>query len=500
MGVVKRQSIKHSIINYIGVAVGAFSTLFIYPLAKEVYGLTQFLISMAAFLVPLASLGILSLTVRYFPTFHHPEKKHHGYLGILLIAILGAASMFLVFITLFQDSFIALLDRLKFNTDLFQDNALTLGILCFIAIMNALLVGYIRNFRRIAIPALLSNFIPKVALPTLVALFYFKILTTEQVVYGVLGYYTFIMIALVFYTRHLGQLHLKPNFKFIDKKLLREMGTYSVYGILGTMGGILAFRIDGIMVSSLLDLGSNGIYSMMLFMAGVVEIPATSIVAIVGPIIASAWKNNDIDEIRTLYKKTSLNLLIAGIFIFLLIWVSVDSLFQLSSNYEDLALGLNALLFLGLAKLVDMVTSINDQIIRFSKYFRFNLVAIVSLGILNIFINYLLIPRYQITGAAMATFFSLFMFNLLKLIYIRIKLKMHPFTWNTLWVVVLGGITYGVVSVIPDTNIPLLDIVIKSGVIALIYIPNLLYFKLSEDINEVVFRTWNNLKSRLFKK
>ena len=57
MGIIKRQGGKHAILQYLGVGIGAISTLFIYPLNAELYGFAQFLIATAFLFFPLAIVG-----------------------------------------------------------------------------------------------------------------------------------------------------------------------------------------------------------------------------------------------------------------------------------------------------------------------------------------------------------------------------------------------------------------------------------------------------------
>ena len=74
MGVIKRQGIKQSLVNYFAVVVGAVSVIFIYPLDRETYGLARFVIDGGMFIAPFMMLGFSSVTIRFFP-FFKDEKK-----------------------------------------------------------------------------------------------------------------------------------------------------------------------------------------------------------------------------------------------------------------------------------------------------------------------------------------------------------------------------------------------------------------------------------------
>ena len=53
MGVIRRQSLKHSAVNIVGLGVGALSIFFVYPHALEPYGLAQVLLSVGMVGLPI---------------------------------------------------------------------------------------------------------------------------------------------------------------------------------------------------------------------------------------------------------------------------------------------------------------------------------------------------------------------------------------------------------------------------------------------------------------
>ncbi|HHM20653.1 MAG TPA: hypothetical protein ENJ20_01400, partial [Bacteroidetes bacterium] len=101
MGVIKRQSIKQSIVNYLAVGVAAFSTVFIYPLDKEAYGLAGFVLSTAQFAMPFIILGFNGVSVRFFPQYLADRQKEHGFLFFILSGVTFGAVLFVLLWLLF---------------------------------------------------------------------------------------------------------------------------------------------------------------------------------------------------------------------------------------------------------------------------------------------------------------------------------------------------------------------------------------------------------------
>ena len=488
MGVIKRQGIKRSIVNYVGVGLGVISTLFIYPLDLETYGFIQFLLGMAVFLGPFASFGMTSLAVRFFPDFKNDTNGHNGFLGFILTSIVFSFLVFAALTLFFQPYFYKGLKSLKFDVPLFSDNIIEILVLCFLVSITGALASYTSNFKRIVVPAIFNSLLVKIATPALILLLFYKIFPQSSVKPFLIALYILILIGSLFYLYSLGQLKFKINSSFFNRPFLAKMGEYAAYGVLGSIGGTIAFRIDSIMVSSLIDLKSNGIYTIALFMANAIAIPFISIATIASPIIANHWKNNDVKEISSIYKKSSLILLIIGLFFFLLVWSSLDDILRFTPRYEELILGKYVVLFLGLAKVIDMTTGLNNQIIGYSKLFRFNLIAVLLLAVINIVANYILIPKYHITGAAIATALSLVIFNLVKFIFIWIKFKMQPFTFTSFKVLILAIVAYGVVSFIPSTSSNFLNLIIKSSLICILFGLPILLFNISPDLTKMVYQ------------
>lgn len=477
MGVIQRQSIKQSLVNYTGVGIAAISTVFIYPQDTATYGLARFIIDSALMLAPFIMMGFGSVTIRFFPHFRDEEKGHRGFLFFLVLTILGGAFVFTLLSLLFRDQFYAIYAH---KPPIYQQFLPYLIPLAILTAFLQLFYNYSSNFQRIAIPAIFQNLI-KISLPLLILFFIWHYLSIEQVVNGILVTFVLALIGLIWYIYRLGQLKLKPDFSLLTKQKRKEIRGFAFYSLFSSIGSILAFRIDMFMVPTLLDFKENGIYAIALFIAGAIAIPTNAIAQISGPIVTESIKNNDQVHVKRLYQDSSINLLVVGLLLFVCIMVSIEDLFSIMPKNEELTDGLVIVFLIGLAKIIDMATSINNQIINYSRYYRFGFYAILLMAVLNITANLILIPKFQIIGAAAATLLSLTLYNLVKMIFIQWKFNIQPFTWKTLWVILIAGAAYGMGLIFPSTQVAVLDILIKSIVIGVVYISAVLYFNISPE-------------------
>ena len=86
MGIVINQSIKNTIITYIGFVIGAANTLFMYPhfLGETYYGLTGYLLSSANVIMPLMAFGVHNTLIKFF-TQYKTEKEKGQFLTFVLM-------------------------------------------------------------------------------------------------------------------------------------------------------------------------------------------------------------------------------------------------------------------------------------------------------------------------------------------------------------------------------------------------------------------------------
>ena len=483
MGVIIRQGLKHSVVTVLATAVGMINVLLIYTnfLTEQELGLFQYLVSWAKFLVPFLALGIGATAVRFFSVFQNKSEKNNGFLFFVLLIPIISFSLFFIFSWLFKDFIFASI-RNHPDVDLLTKYLPYSLIVLFGLLMGGVMTVYIANYKLITVPEIFNNLWIKIAIPCLAVLYYFEFISFNGFILGLVSAYLVSTISLFFYAWRLGILDLKPNMTFFDKPILKEIRNYAAFSLFGGLGTIIATQIDTLMVGSLIDLENAGIYTIALYISTVIGIPLKSVFSITSPIVAESINNKDFANVQKLYFKSSLNLFVIGLLILIGIWASVDYLFQIIPNGESYKAGKYVILLLGIAKIIDMATSINTHIIVYSEHYRFNLYFSLILAILNVIFNLLFIPIFGLVGVAIATLTSMFLFNLLKVIFVWIKFKMQPFSKGMLWVLFLGLISYGITFLLPKTGYPIIDIIINSVSITAIYVPCILYFNLSDDL------------------
>ena len=238
------------------------------------------------------------------------------------------------------------------------------------------------------------------------------------------------------------------------------------------------------MITALVGLKFVAVYSVAFFIGQFIFMPFKSIQKIMQPMVATAWKDENLEKIDQLYKQSSVTLLIAGTYLLLGIWCNIENiLILLPEDYQTVKY---VVLVIGLGKLFNMATGVNQDIIATSKAYRWALYFMVFLVAIAIGLNLWLIPIYGILGAALATSVSVILFNTIKLIFIYWKWKLQPINRGFFIVAIIGLVVWGLNLLIPQLGHPILDILIRGGFVTVAFVFPVYFLKISTDVNSAI--------------
>lgn len=494
MGVVKRQGFKRSVVDYAGVAIGMISVFFVYPLVIELYGTISFLRSSALLISSFAALGLPSITIRFFPDFKDDTGKHHGFLPFLLLMVSGSFLVLAVFWYGWKGDLLQFFS-MRSETQLRIENCFAFVFpLAFFYVLIKVLVAHSSNFQRIVIPAVVNEFFLKLLVPVLCLLFFFSLVDVGFVLRMYFWSHLAIVIALLVYLRLLGQLQWTWPTAKIWKKF-KEIVSYASYNLLGNVGAALTQQMDVFMMGNLTDARNTGSYDLGIRLVSPLSIPQRAVMSITAPLVADGVKREDWNYLYDIYWRSALNLLAFSAGLFLLLFFNLDDLSKLLPGGEVFHELKPVVFLLGLSSLFDMSTSVNGHLISFSRYYRANVLFVVLLGILNTILNILLIPRFGMTGAALATACSLVGYNITKLVFVRVKFGFWPFRIEMLYLLLISITIGGLCWLLPLPFHPLTNMIIRSILVAVLYVGSVWYFKLSQDFQEALVAGWEKVKT-----
>ncbi|TAF64781.1 MAG: hypothetical protein EAZ55_10255 [Cytophagales bacterium] len=495
MGIVIRQSLKASFVSYIGIFIGAFSTLWLYPklLKPEEIGLLNLIQGIAFISAGFLQLGASNVIDKFFPQFKNFEQKHQGFLSFMLFY---TATGFLLFSIIYSLSTNYWLEWYREKSPEVANYIIYILLFALFIAYQAVLEAYSRAHLRIALPSVFKDIFTRLGVIFLVLFYFFGYFSFFWVIVGYVMVCGVAVLLLIVYLYRLKVFFLVPISKqYLQKNTWQPMLTFAFYIFLGGMSASFTSRIDNLMIGAYLGTAWVGIYSVALYMATVIEIPQRALAQISTPIIAEAWKNNDLKAIQQIYQKSATNQLLLGCYIFLGIWLNIDYVFQLMPNGTIYEAGKYVMLWLGLAKVIDMATGLNGVIILQSNYYKFNLFLAIFLAFLLWFSNLFFIAWYGIVGVAWATFLSMLIWNVIKFLFLKLKFNLQPFDLKTLQAIALVGVVYLIVIMIPKTENAILNIMAQSVGISVLMGIGILVFKISPEAQQLWILGRNRLKN-----
>ncbi len=484
MGIVIRQSIYSTIIAYVGVVIGYINLLYLYPkfLSLEQVGLFRTIQDAAILFSPFAQFGLTQSIFRFYPQLVKDNKTSHAFITLMLLMALAGFAIFFVVFKIFETPLLSYFnDNAK---EIIEYTSLVLW-LTLILVMIAVLEAFSRSLLKTVIPNLLREIMARLFLSVLVLIYFMGFITFDQFIIGSVISYLIWLLILIFHLWQQGELKLQTNFKVLDQTKLPELFKYGLLSFAGMAGLILIGKIDSMMVTALIGLSANAIYTTAFYMATVIEIPKRALSQITMPLISRAFERNDLNEVSSLYRKTSINQFIIGSLILIGVWINLDNLFVLMPKGDNYSLGKWVVIIVGAGKLMDMIFGPSSEIIVLSKYYKFNIVLILMLATLVITLNAYLIPRYGIEGAAWGTAFALVTFNAVKYIFIYTKFKIQPFNTATVKVLIIVLVTLAVNMLPLKIELVILEMVIRSVLTTVLFSSLILITNVSPEANEL---------------
>ncbi|HIC33039.1 MAG TPA: lipopolysaccharide biosynthesis protein, partial [Flavobacteriaceae bacterium] len=375
MGIVVNQSIKNTVITYLGFGIGAINVVFLYTkfLSDDYFGLITFILSTANILMPLMAFGTHNTIIKFFSSFK-TRQSQNGFLTLML---------FLPLVVIIPLGFIGVLAHDAIGNWLAKENPIIKDYSWLIYI-SAIAFAYFEVFyawSKVHLHSVFGNFMKEVfhrlCITILLLALHFGFLNVEQLIYGIVIVYIVRMVVMKLYAFNLKL----PVFKFVKIPRLSSVLKYSSLIIIAGSIANIILEIDKFMIGQFEALNNVAYYGVAIYIATVIGVPSRSMHQITNPLTAKFLNEKNKVELKKLYQKSSLNLFIISGFIFLAIIINIKQLYtMIPENYSE---GFLVVLVIGLAKLFDNLLGNNNAILFNSDYYRMVLVFGVLLAILT---------------------------------------------------------------------------------------------------------------------
>lgn len=461
MGVVAKQSFFNLISIGIGFLVGALNVLLLYPIymGDSRQGLVVGLLALSNLFQPFLSMGLQHALIKFFSGFSLKSER-----DALLWFVVLSPLVLVLFLAVLYTATPQLLNRwVQFKATL---DFPYLEFVLLVAVSTAYFEIF-NSWLRVHLKSIFANFLkelyPRLLIAILIIGFSMEWYDFPQFIYLLLGGYYFRLVLIIGFSlwvyRPSWQWHLPPQ----AQKIVQ-------YSLLIFLSGAAASFILDIDKAMLLTFSKEEVayYSVAIYIAAVIEAPGRALFQIISPIVAEALNKKNNKQVQRLLQKSSTLLLVISGGLFLLIQLNVADFYNLIQPEYKAAMFAVQLVSLG--KLYSMSTGCMNQIISNSDYYPYVLFFSVTAAVLAILLNMFAIPRYGLMGAAYATLAVLICINSLKVTLLWWKMKMQPYSMDSLQVIGAVVLTYLLATIITLPFSPVVNIVIQSMLIGGVYL------------------------------
>ena len=489
MGVIARQSIKGALANYLGVAIGFFVSFFVLTkyLTQEEIGLTRVMVDAAILFSSVAQLGSNSSIVKFFPYFRD-GKNNHGVFGLSVLLPMVGFMLFALAFLIFREPLLGIYSK---NAPLLADYFYLLPMLTFFALYLGIFETNASVLLRITVPKLVREVGIRLFNLATYLLYGFDLISLDVFVWLFCGSYGLAMLLNLFYLISLGHISFRIDRGFLTRERVKEIGRYTLFMTAVALAGNIPL-FNSLFLGAKTGLALTGVYTIASYIANVVEVPYRSLGAISRPVIATAVKDNNWEEVNRLGRQVSLHQFLVSLLIFYLIWINVDALFQMIPNGKDFAGGVGVVFLLGMAKVLNSSFSVGTDILNFSRHYPWGLVFIAVLTTSAILFNLSFIDMMGINGAACATLSAYIIYFLLLNTFLWRRMRVNVFCIGhlkmMLLIVVLLALDWSwnhwLTPVLPLSII--VGTVLKTLVLGSLSAAAVLGWKISPTVNRIV--------------
>lgn len=444
MGLIAKQSIKGTIVTYLGVAVGFFTTFFVLTrfLTSEEIGLARVLIDAATLFIGLAGLGTSSSIIRFYPYFSSsnrpPLKGETGGPGFFFWTIFIPFIGFLLFTCLYWALHVPIQSLFAEKSPLFVDYYYAVLPLSFFMLYQTVFETNANVLMQIVFPRAVRELFLRIYLLAAYLLYAFHVVSMDGLVILLCAAYGLATLMNIVFLLVKGHVSFRPVWH-VERSLARKYFLYTLFQITSALATVLAPTISSFFITSQLGLSFTGIFAIATYIAAMVSIPNRSLTAIANPQLAASVKDNDRMQLSHLLRQVSNNSFFVGAFILTAIWLHIDLIFAVLPNGDTYATARLAVLILMLSQLVMATFNVSLSVLNFSRYYALSLIYSFVLTFAAIVCNNYLLPRFGIHGAALSNLLSYSLYFVLILVTLGLTLRVHPFTWGHLKTLVLCG-------------------------------------------------------------
>lgn len=486
---VQRQSIISTIIIFAGFGFGALNLIVLQKifLTSAQWGLTRVITEASVLLANLATLGTPVVAAKFIPFYKKylpPDKNDLPF--ITLTIYIAGLILILSLMLVFNQQIIRVFGR---NNPLFQPYYFTLLLFVFFQSIFIFMEMHAWFAGRTILSNLLKELLFRVLTTVCLLLVAVKAVSFDGFMKLFACIYLPAAIIMVYSVRSAGSFPIVTTISSVTRRLKAKMFSLGSFVFFTSLSNIAFVVCDTLFLASMYNFSQAGIYAIAQYFSQVLEVPMRSVSASSVPLISEYWRAKNMSGLNSIYKKSCINLLIAGIGLGGIILINVHNLrLYFGPEYAVMILPLAILV---VSRWINLGTGLNASIIQLSTMWRFDFASTLIYSIIGIPLNFLLIRSFGMIGAAMANVVAMLLYNSLRFIFIWKKFGLQPFGQKNLVILFTGSLLIAIIYMVPQMGNLFIDGIFRTLLFIGLFCTLVIKGNFSEEINDLWFR-WSS--------
>jgi len=418
---IRKSSIGTSVLRIFNIILVFGINFFLAKLigAKE-YGIYAYTISWASIWSMISLFGLHLLVVREVPIYK-TKKEWHAlkellwwsikfiFFSSIIIALLGSLILFLT-------------SKKEFSVAIWF-GMLLIPILSFIYLLQGMLRG---------LGSIIKAQIPQFFILPFFFLLMVLIFSQLNKLSGIFAIKLYIISAILglLTAIYLLKNTLSKNYPFNNLIFVSKSANYrnwikSAFPLfISSTGQIINQRVSTVILGSLLGAKEAGIFDITFRIANFINFPLMVVNMPLAPIIAKFYAENEYNQLQNIITKSARVTFSFSLILTLVFILFGKELFLLIG--KDFSLGYSVFVILSIGFLINVATGSVMLLLNMTKYEFFVAKVIVISSLINLILNFILIPKFHIIGAAIANIIATILWNVLLAIGVYKKLSIYP--------------------------------------------------------------------------
>jgi len=232
-----------------------------------------------------------------------------------------------------------------------------------------------------------------------------------------------LIVSILSYFIFLNRLNLEEKYnKKFKNSLLSSLGykeilIVSLPLLLAQSGQFIMAWTDKLMLGGIMTPSDVGVYDVAFKLSMFVNIALTSVNSISSPKFAEAYALKDYIKLEKIVHQSTKLIFWSSIPLLLIFFMFSTTLLEFFGT--EFIIGLNAFLLLCSARLVSVFTGPAGNLLQMTGKQMIFMKVLFFAALLNVVLNYFLIPKFGIGGAALASFSSIIFWNLSMVYFVK---------------------------------------------------------------------------------